>query len=235
MAKIIGAAIIAGGGSQYPKLKGTWVFNSVITQPNFGNNVDVNFTSNSQTLGRIHHDGGGYATLKYSGGAGVAGDPFVVYTYTDDDTPVNTWTNAAYRVITFTTPFKRDTNPEFYDWFVSNAVRKKGNVVVNITKSGNYKLWKVDGVKYNSAQTLSLNYGDTITITGSNPMYYGNAITLNGTTVNSTSAGKTQNPYNLLLIDDVYNMDLYGYYGHTSGTPTSTILYGTCKITSSNN
>lgn len=37
----------------------------------------------------------------------------------------DTWTNAAYRVITFTTPFKRDTNPDFYDWFVGNAKEVK--------------------------------------------------------------------------------------------------------------
>lgn len=85
--------------------------------------MDVNFTSNSQTLGRIWHDGGGYATLKYAGGAGVTGDPFVVYTYTNDDTPVNTWTNQAYRVITFTEPFKRENNAPFYDWFINNATR----------------------------------------------------------------------------------------------------------------
>lgn len=234
MAKIIGAAIIAGGGgSQYPKLRGTWVFNATLSDPSFlglaAYDVPIQATSNSLDITAMRFElntGTDAMQILYM----LTDSSVNAYGSTDD-----TWTNAAYRVITFTTPFKRDINPDFYDWFVSNAVRKKGNVVVNITKSGNYKLWKVDGVKYNSAQTLSLNYGDTITITGSNPMYYGNAITLNGTTVNSTSAGKTQNPYNLLLIDDVYNMDLYGYYGHTSGTPTSTILYGTCKITSSNN
>ena len=203
------------------------MFNSTLSSVTSSLWGNANFTCNNALFKAMGYDPASKAFgYQASDGSGVIG----VYNLTD-----NVWGSSSYRVITFTTPVKRDTNPDFYDWFVSNAVRKKGNVVINITKSGNYNLWKVDGVEYDSAQTLHLNYGDTITITGSNPMYYGNAITLNGTTVDSTSAGKTQNPYNLLLIDDVYNMDLYGYYGHTSGMPRYTILYGTCKITSSNN
>ena len=62
-----------------------------------------------------------YVSLTFNGQP-----PIVAYYWEEDGETKNEWLNQARRVITFTTPVKRDTNPDFYDWFVSNAVRGGG-------------------------------------------------------------------------------------------------------------
>lgn len=112
MAKIIGAAIIAGGGgSEYPRLKGTWVFNSTLTSMNW---------SGTALNGVIHYlcNGVEYNDISWDADAFIYGNSFEAYNRETDR-----WNNEAYRVITFTEPFERWYHAPFYDWFVSNAVR----------------------------------------------------------------------------------------------------------------
>lgn len=122
MSKIIGNAILAGGGSEYPRLKGTWVFNATpgwstapFTQTSTGTSVE--FSSNGTSYTKMY----GWqelSTWNVTYGTDAAIQQAAVYSD-------GTWTNTAYRVITFTKPVKRKGNEAFYDWFVSNAKEVK--------------------------------------------------------------------------------------------------------------
>lgn len=101
-------------------LTGTWVFNSALgAWPSSLNNTNLytTFESNGTT----------YPTFNFTYGTttGLYYNSTLAYTLASGGELVSTWANTAYRVITFTTPFKRDTNPEFYDWFVSNSVQQQ--------------------------------------------------------------------------------------------------------------
>lgn len=120
MSKIIGNAILAGG-SEYPRLKGTWVFNTTLSESaTKGTTItgNVEFTSDSTS----------YATMTINYGSSYGTSGYSISDIQYDTTQVNnaaTWANQAYRVITFTAPVKREGNEAFYDWFVSNAKRVK--------------------------------------------------------------------------------------------------------------
>lgn len=121
---ILSTALIDSEGNITGKtqsLTGTWVFNSALgAWPSSLNNTNLytTFESNGTT----------YPTFNFTYGTttGLYYNSTLAYTLASGGELVTTWANTAYRVITFTTPFKRDTNPDFYDWFVSNAVYAKG-------------------------------------------------------------------------------------------------------------
>lgn len=104
-----------------PPLSGTWKFNSTLTStdPSNGDISTVRtapFTcSASSTAARRLHLVFGSSRLGYE--INSLGDDVTVYQN-------NAWVNEEYRTITFYGSIDRNTNPIFYDWFVSNAVKQ---------------------------------------------------------------------------------------------------------------
>lgn len=91
-------------------LEGTWVFNNTLTAwPTSLNNTSVNVrcVSNGSPFENFDFVNGDSSSIKYG------------------TTTVKTtsWSDAAYRIVTFAFPFDGTDNLAFYDWFVTNAIK----------------------------------------------------------------------------------------------------------------
>lgn len=100
-------------------LEGTWVFNETLSNPSFlsqtAHNVSIQANSNSHDITAMRFElrnDTGAMEISY---VVPGGNSFSAYH--------ETWTNAAYRAITFTEPVKYYGNEEFVRWFVDNAVQ----------------------------------------------------------------------------------------------------------------
>ena len=99
-------------------LTGTWVFNSTLSNPSFlsqtAHNVSIQANSNSHDITAMRFElrnDTGAMEISY---VVPGGNSFSAYH--------KTWTNAAYRIITFTQPVQYQGNEGFVRWFVDNAV-----------------------------------------------------------------------------------------------------------------
>ena len=102
-------------------LSGTWVFNSTLGNPSFlsytPQDVSIQASSNSLDITAMRFEistATDAMQILYM----LPGSSLSAYGSTE-----SIWTNQAYRVITFTEPFKRENNVAFYDWFINNATR----------------------------------------------------------------------------------------------------------------
>lgn len=102
-------------------LSGTWVFNSTLGNPSFlsytPQDVSIQASSNSLDITAMRFEistATDAMQILYM----LPGSSVSAYGSTE-----GIWTNQAYRVITFTEPFKRENNAAFYDWFINNATR----------------------------------------------------------------------------------------------------------------
>ena len=102
-------------------LSGTWVFNSTLGNPSFlsytPQDVSIQASSNSLDITAMRFEistATDAMQILYM----LPGSSVSAYGSTE-----SIWTNQAYRVITFTEPFKRENNVAFYDWFINNATR----------------------------------------------------------------------------------------------------------------
>lgn len=102
-------------------LSGTWVFNSTLGNPSFlsytPQDVSIQASSNSLDITAMRFEIS-TATDAMQITYMLPGSSVSAYGSTE-----SIWTNQAYRVITFTEPFKRENNVAFYDWFINNATR----------------------------------------------------------------------------------------------------------------
>lgn len=105
-------------------LSGTWVFNSTLGNPSFlsytPQDVSIQASSNSLDITAMRFEistATDAMQILYM----LPGSSVSAY-----DSTESIWTNQAYRVITFTEPFKRENNVAFYDWFINNATRGGG-------------------------------------------------------------------------------------------------------------
>ena len=102
-------------------LSGTWVFNSTLSNPSFlsytPQDVSIQASSNSLDITAMRFEIS-TATDAMQIIYMLPGSSVSAYGSTE-----GIWTNQAYRVITFTEPFKRENNAAFYDWFINNATR----------------------------------------------------------------------------------------------------------------
>ena len=91
-------------------VSGTWYFNETISIPSdfAETTLNVNFTSNSNSYDQIYFE---LKAMHYYGDTYSA-----IY-----DVSSGTWTNQAYRTITF--DGTQTVSKEFYEWFVANAVQ----------------------------------------------------------------------------------------------------------------
>ena len=91
-------------------VSGTWKFNETISIPSdfAETTLNVNFTSNSNSYDQIYFE---LKAMHYYGDTYSA-----IY-----DVSSGTWTNQAYRTITF--DGTQTVSKEFYEWFVANAVQ----------------------------------------------------------------------------------------------------------------
>lgn len=106
-------------------LSGTWVFNSILGNPSFlsytPQDVSIQASSNSLDITAMRFEistATDAMQILYM----LPGSSVSAYGSTE-----GIWTNQAYRVLTFTEPFKRENNAAFYDWFINNATRGGGN------------------------------------------------------------------------------------------------------------
>ena len=105
-------------------ITGTWVFNSTLSNPSFlsqtAHNVSMQANSNSHDITAMRFElrnDTGAMQISY---VVPGGNSFSAYH--------KTWTNAAYRAITFTQPVQYEGNEAFVRWFIDNAVPVDGGI-----------------------------------------------------------------------------------------------------------
>lgn len=91
-------------------LEGTWVFNNTLTTwPTSLNNTSINV--------RCVSNGSPFENFDF-----VNGDSSSI-NYGTTTVKTTSWSDAAYRIVTFAFPFDGTDNLVFYDWFVTNAIK----------------------------------------------------------------------------------------------------------------
>lgn len=103
------------GGQTNPKLTGTWLFNEKLSATTTTFTVLAYFSNQSTE----------YTSMSLSI-TGLALTKRLFYINDGGTTTVfqNSWLSDDYRTITFTQPFFREANADFYDWFIANATKQ---------------------------------------------------------------------------------------------------------------
>lgn len=155
-------------------LKGTWVFNSTLSNVTTNLWGNANFTCNDALFKAMGYDPASRAFgYQASDGSGVIG----IYNLTD-----NVWSSSSYRTITFTKPVKYEGNEDFVKWFIANAkpLPNKGKTLNEYTWDEISRISLADkateyGFKVGDAKEVTLNgsvgYGSTAR-TFSNQKYW---------------------------------------------------------------
>ena len=214
-------------------LEGTWVFNNMLTAwPTSLNNTSVNVrcASNGSLFENFDFVNGDSSSIKYG------------------TTTVKTtsWSDAAYRIITFILPFDGTDNLAFYDWFVINAIKSdclnwKLNPSILCSTTTTYPASTVNAGKQipkNSCRPLIQN----VSFTFSGTQY--NEISVSGTYYRGTERRQgniysyTETRMHLSAFGSTTLVTLgTGSSKRYQQTPTSTIRYPSgntsCSITTS--
>lgn len=147
-------------------LKGVWVFNETLTNPNGSLTEDpLNFSSNGENFYAItaRDTMQAYGLLYDSSSAsGTGAGQFVgqvIYTFNGSsytDLPPNTWAKEAYRTVDFGTT-EQIVSTRFYNWLTANATQQaseddSGNSAGGVT------------ITYNGSVIASLAAGQTATM-----------------------------------------------------------------------
>lgn len=151
-------------------LEGTWVFNNTLTAwPTSLNNTSISVAcvSNSKPFENLDFVNGDSSSIKYG------------------TTTVKTtsWSDVAYRIVTFALPFDGTDNLAFYDWFVTNAIK---------SDCLNWKLNPSIGCSTTTTYPAStVNASKQILKSSCSPLIQNVSFTVNGTQYNEISVSGT--------------------------------------------
>ena len=180
-------------------LEGTWVFNNTLMAwPTSLNNTSVNMkcVSNGSPFENFDFVNGDSSSIKYG------------------TTTVKTtsWSDAAYRIVTFAFPFDGTDNLAFYDWFVTNAIKSD---CLN---------WKLNpSIKCSTTTTYPQSTSSaikTISKSSCSPLIQNVSFTVNGT------------QYNEIAVSGSYKRGMRGSQGirFTQTTMTLSIYNNTTSL-----
>lgn len=151
-------------------LEGTWVFNNTLTAwPTSLNNTSISVAciSNSKPFENFDFVNGDSSSIKYG----------------TTTVKATSWSDVAYRIVTFALPFDGTDNLAFYDWFVTNAIKSD---CLN---------WKLNpSIECSTTTTYpasTVNAGKQIPKSSCSPLIQNVSFTVSGTQYNEISVSGT--------------------------------------------